>query len=195
MTTTTATEPNRQPPESRREALDRYHLGIASAVRVRANCKGSRVGAVIALSDRVVATGYNGTAVAMPNCEDGGCERCDNRGQVYSSGEGYDRCLCVHAEQNAILSAARFGIPVDGSVLYSTVEPCPTCTKEALQAGILRIVYDAEWQHKLNEVEERQYRALQRAFQSCRQLATYPDGDLDLPRANGNASGQHRNGN
>jgi len=78
----------------------------ALAVRRRANCLGNRVGAVAARDGRVVASGYNGTPQGMRNCLDGGCPRCRDRGR-YPSGTGYDLCVCVHAEQNALLAAAR----------------------------------------------------------------------------------------
>ena len=103
-------------------------MGIAMAVRRRANCQGNRVGAVIVVDKHIVSTGYNGTPHGMPNCLDGGCHRCACRDE-YPSGTGYDMCICVHAEQNAILAAARFGIAVDGATLYSTMRPCFGCTK------------------------------------------------------------------
>ena len=70
----------------------------------------------------------------MKNCDQGGCERCANPEQ-YPSGTGYDVCICVHAEQNALLAAARFGIAVEGAMLYSTMRPCFNCSKELLQAN------------------------------------------------------------
>lgn len=119
---------------------DDYFMGIAMAVRRRANCAGSRVGAIVVLDKRIVSTGYNGTPAGMVNCLDGGCERCANR-EKYPTGSGYDLCICVHAEQNALLAAARFGISVANAAVYSTLQPCFGCAKEMLQAGIQRIVY------------------------------------------------------
>jgi dCMP deaminase len=123
-----------------------YYMGIAIAVRRRANCIGSRVGAVLVKDDRIISTGYNGTPQGMPNCEEGGCERCANR-QKYRSGHGYDVCICVHAEQNALITASRFGTPVEGAVLYTTMRPCFGCAKELLQARIYAVYYLNEWQH------------------------------------------------
>ncbi len=133
-------------PESPRPNMDEYLMGIAMAVRKRANCVGNRVGAVIAKDRRIVSTGYNGTPRGMPNCLDGGCLRCANR-QSHPPGTGYDLCICVHAEQNAILAAARFGIAVEGGTLYTTMQPCFSCMKEMLQAGIERVFYLHEWKH------------------------------------------------
>jgi dCMP deaminase len=136
---------------------DSYYIKIAEAVRGseidndpdrdEANCWGSKVGAVIVLGGgplgrRVVSTGYNGTPSGFPNCLDGGCVRCERRRDDPSAGGiGLDRCVCVHAEQNALLSAARFGIAVEGATIYTTLSPCFGCLKESIQAGIKRIVY------------------------------------------------------
>ncbi|MBI4306901.1 MAG: dCMP deaminase family protein [Chloroflexi bacterium] len=119
-------------------------MGIALAVRARANCLGSRVGAVIAVERRIVSTGYNGTPTGMPNCDEGGCDRCANR-ERYPAGSGYDVCICVHAEQNALLAAARFGIPVAGAAIYTTLRPCFGCLKELLQAEVKAVRYLHEW--------------------------------------------------
>ncbi len=130
---------------------DTYLIGIAMAVRARADCTGNRVGALIDIDRRIVATGYNGTPSQTDNCSDGGCYRCANRDQ-YRSGEGYDLCICVHAEQNALLQAARFGIAVGGGTFYTTMRPCFGCTKEMIQAGIQRVRYLHEWRHPDDEI-------------------------------------------
>ena len=115
------------------------------AVRQKANCTGNRVGAVLVLENRVISTGYNGVPEGMKNCLDAGCLRCRNPKGQFPSGVGYDLCICVHAEQNALLSAARFGIAVQGATLYTTMQPCFGCTKELLQAHVKRIVYLHDW--------------------------------------------------
>jgi dCMP deaminase len=137
----------REPKAARiaRESRHKYFMGIAMAVRLRANCKGNRVGAVIALNNRLISTGYNGTPDNMPNCLEGGCYRCTNRDKAFRSGEAYDLCICVHAEQNAILAAACFGIAVKGSNVYTTMRPCFGCAKEMLQAQVHAIYYLHEW--------------------------------------------------
>ena len=139
-----------------------YYMGIAMAVRARANCVGNRVGAILVLNDRIVSTGYNGTPQGMPNCDEGGCERCSNRTR-YAPSQGYDVCICVHAEQNALISASRFGTPVEGAVLYSTMRPCFGCAKELLQARISAVYYLHEWEHA-DEGLWRQYLLLQQRF-------------------------------
>jgi dCMP deaminase len=135
-------------PQAARDARanrHKYFMNIAIAVRLRANCKGNRVGAIVVLDNRIISTGYNGTPENMPNCLDGGCYRCANRDKAYKSGEAYDLCICVHAEQNAILAAARFGIATTGSTMYTTMRPCFGCAKEMLQAQVRSVYYLHEW--------------------------------------------------
>jgi dCMP deaminase len=129
-----------------RPELHEYFMGIAIAVQKRANCTGRRVGAVIVIDDRIVSAGYNGTPEDMPNCDEGGCHRCANP-EKYPSGTAYDLCICVHAEQNAILSAARFGIAIEGGTVYTTMQPCSGCTKEMLQAKIRAVYFRDDWRH------------------------------------------------
>lgn len=124
---------------------DEYYMGIAFAVRQKANCTGNRVGAVIVKGNRVVSTGYNGVPEGMKNCLEGGCLRCSNPNGQFEPGTGYDLCICVHAEQNAILAAARFGISVEGATLYTTMQPCFGCAKELVQAKINQVVYLHPW--------------------------------------------------
>jgi len=139
-----------------------YFMGIAMAVRKRANCKGSRVGAVIVHDGWIVATGYNGTPSDMENCEDGGCHRCASR-EKFDTGTGYDLCICVHAEQNAIASAARLGIAIEGSIVYTTMRPCFNCTKELLQARIKAVYYLHEWNPSKSDLEA-EYKKIQARF-------------------------------
>ena len=124
---------------------DDYFMGVALAVRRKANCTGNRVAAVIVKDKRIIATGYNGVPSGMTHCLDGGCLRCSNPNGQFKTGTGYDLCICVHAEQNALLSAARFGISVEGAQMYTTMQPCYGCAKEIVQARIARVVYLHPW--------------------------------------------------
>jgi dCMP deaminase len=160
-------------PADSRPDFDTYFMGIAYAVRKRADCLGTRVGAVIVVDRRVVSTGYNGTPSGLTNCSEGGCQRCRER-ERYGSGQGYDVCVCVHAEQNALMTAARLGIPVGGGSLYTTTRPCFTCLKQLLQSGIQRVVYADDWPPD-PEVES-QYRILE---------ARVPHGITKLEMAEG----------
>ncbi len=146
---------------------DHYFMGIALAVRERANCQGRRVGAIIVKDQRIISTGYNGTPAGMPNCLDGGCVRCAQK--VKTPGTGYDVCICVHAEQNALLAAARFGIAIEGASVYSTLRPCFDCTKQMLQAGIASVYYLHDWVHP-DPVWQTEYAAIQARFREIRQI-------------------------
>lgn len=125
---------------------DDYYIGVAYAVRERANCIGFKVGAVLVQADRVVSTGYNGTPAGIRNCDEGGCERCVKPDR-FPSGTGYDVCICVHAEQNALLSAARLQLPAAGAILYSTLQPCFGCLKELAQAHVAGVRFRHIWEH------------------------------------------------
>ena len=129
-------------------------MDIARTVATRANCTGSRVGAVLVAENRIIATGFNGTPSGFPNCLDGGCVRCRDRALAKAGRKSemsdkslakgpkqLDICICVHAEANALLSAARAGTRTDATALYTTHKPCFTCLKESIQAGVQRVVY------------------------------------------------------
>ena len=73
------------------------------------------------------------------------------------TGVGYDRCICIHAEQFAIAVAAKDGMSLNGATLYSTLRPCLNCAGTALAAGIERIVYDRDWQYADKELEQAYY--------------------------------------
>jgi len=155
---------------------EQYYMNIAIAVRKKANCLGRKVGAVIVRENRIISTGYNGTPEGIKNCTDGGCVRCRNR-ETYKASVGYDVCICVHAEQNALITAARFGNAIEGAFVYSTLRPCFDCTKAALQAKVDTIYYLHDWQYPIGELQG-QYALLQ---------STFPGGvhkvDLDDPEA------------
>jgi dCMP deaminase len=138
---------------------DQYYMSIAMAVRKNANCMGRKVGAVLVKQNRIISTGYNGTPEGMANCTDGGCVRCRDR-ETYKASVGYDVCICVHAEQNALITAARFGNAVEDSIVYSTLRPCFDCTKASMQAKVQAIYYLHPWEHHIGELQE-QYELLQ----------------------------------
>ncbi|MFL5663435.1 MAG: deoxycytidylate deaminase [Ktedonobacteraceae bacterium] len=124
---------------SARPSWDDYFVEIAHSVSHRANCLRRKVGALIVVEHRIISTGYNGTPFGVKNCNEGGCLRCASNAPRH---QGYEICLCVHAEQNAIILAARQGTSTDNASLYTTLRPCLDCLKVAIQAGIREIVYD-----------------------------------------------------
>lgn len=147
-------------------------MGLARAVQAGANCLGSQVGAVLVRDNRVISTGFNGTPSGFPNCTDGGCVRCSDSDLIkqgrgadatdpdHTSGRALDRCICVHAEQNAFLTAARFGTRVEGTTLYTTLSPCFGCLKEAVQAGVMRVVFAERYEATYGDALQAQYDAL-----------------------------------
>jgi dCMP deaminase len=144
-----------------------YYMNIAIAVRRMANCLGRKVGAVIVKQNRIISTGYNGTPEGVENCVEGGCVRCKNK-QSFAKSVGYDVCICVHAEQNALISAARFGNAIEGAVVYSTMRPCFDCTKAMLQAKVKAIYCLHDWEYPTKTEVERslqdQYEEIQGKF-------------------------------
>lgn len=120
-----------------RPTWDSYFMRLADLAALRSNCMKRRVGCVIVRENRVVATGYNGTPRHLTNCNEGGCSRC-NKGQ--GSGALLATCLCLHAEENALLEAGRDRIRGE-SVLYCNTCPCLTCSIKIVQSGIREVVY------------------------------------------------------
>jgi dCMP deaminase len=102
------------------------------------------MGAVLVSERATISTGYNGTPSGVTDCVDGGCLRCASD---VSPWEEYDACICVHAEMNAILLAGRRGTPTAGTSLYTEVRPCLSCLKELIQAGVVEIVFDQDFEY------------------------------------------------
>ena len=123
---------------SKRPSWDRYFMDLAEVASRRSNCSRRRVAAVIVRDHRVISTGYNGTPCGVRNCFDGGCPRCASN---VPSGTAISECLCRHGEENAIVQAARYGIAVQGAVLYTTYSPCLQCAKMIINAGISEVIY------------------------------------------------------
>jgi dCMP deaminase len=132
---------------------DQFYLALADTVETGADCLGSQVGAVAVRDNRVLGTGYNGTATGFQNCTEGGCGRCMRRdAKAFISGRHYDICLCVHAEQNLMATAARFGFRLEGAALYTTIQPCLQCFKELSQVGFVRVVFIQPWKRDQEEL-------------------------------------------
>ena len=121
-----------------RPSWDEYFMDITKRVATRSTCLRRAVGAIIVHDKRIIATGYNGGPTGLSHCLDIGCLR-EQLG--IPSGQQHELCRGIHAEQNAIIQAARYGLPIDGSVLYCTTHPCTQCTKMIINAGITEIVF------------------------------------------------------
>ena len=126
-----------------RPSWDDYFMIQAILAKSRSNCLSRQIGAVLVKNNRQISTGYNGTPTGIINCFEGGCKRCSERiNGVIKSGESLDRCICVHAEANAIMQCVMFGNAgsTRNATLYSTLSPCIECSKMAITVGIGRIV-------------------------------------------------------
>lgn len=121
-----------------RPTWDQYFIDITHLVATRSTCLRRQVGALLVKDRNILATGYNGTPSGIRHCEETGCLREQLK---VPSGERHELCRGLHAEQNAIIQAARHGVNIDGSTLYCTTMPCIICTKMLINAGIQRIVY------------------------------------------------------
>ncbi len=120
-----------------RPSWDEYFMRIASEVSQRSTCLRRHVGAILVLDKRILATGYNGAPSGLPHCSQVGCLREE---LSVPSGERHELCRGLHAEQNAMLQAARYGIRIEGATLCTTHSPCSMCAKMAINCGIRRVV-------------------------------------------------------
>lgn len=120
-----------------RPSWDEYFVGIARQVATRSTCLRRQVGAVIVRDRRILTTGYNGPPKGIAHCDVVGCLR-EQLG--IPSGQRLDICRALHAEQNAIIQAALHGVSTEGATIYVTHQPCFTCAKMIINAGIVRVV-------------------------------------------------------
>ena len=91
---------------------------------------------------KIISTGYNGTPYGVPNCNKGGCRRC-NEGDVGST-RGFEECLCIHAEENALLEAGRERVG-QGAIIYCNTCPCLKCCIKIVQNGVTEVVYNLSY--------------------------------------------------
>jgi len=130
-----------------RPSWDEYFMNVAFLVAERSTCLRRHVGAVVVKDKRMLTTGYNGAPRGLRHCSETGCLR-ERMG--IPSGQRQEICRGLHAEQNAIMQAAIFGVSIDGSTIYTTNFPCITCTKMIINSGINRIVYADEYPDDLS---------------------------------------------
>ncbi len=124
-----------------RPSWDDYFLKIAHLVATRATCPRRQVGALIVREKRILCTGYNGAPRGLAHCPEGGPDHDWPKGCMRAG-----HCIrSLHAEQNALLQAAMIGIPCEGATLYVTCQPCNTCAKMLINAGIRRVIYEGDY--------------------------------------------------
>ena len=142
---------------------ENYYLDIAETVLERSTCLRRRYGAIIVRNDEIIATGYNGAPRGRKNCVD--LNYCTREAMNIPSGQRYELCRSVHAEANAIISAARRDTlgstlymactdPATGALIPNSTS-CTMCRRQIINAGIQRVVIrDTPTDYRVVEVEE-----------------------------------------
>ena len=126
-----------------RPTWDEYFMEVARTIAKRATCDRGRSGCVIARDHQILVTGYVGSPAGLPHCDEVGHLL---KKMIHDNGEITQHCVrTVHAEQNAICQAARYGIDVSGATIYITLSPCLTCAKLIINAGIKEVVYAGDY--------------------------------------------------
>ena len=120
---------------------DARFMEMAEVIAGWASCyqKDRKIGAVIVKNKRIVTTGYNGAPAGIKTCVERG--ECLRKKLGIASGTKHEICYAIHAEQNAIIQAAKLGSSIDGATLYCTHQPCVICAKMIVNSGITRVVY------------------------------------------------------
>lgn len=120
---------------------DARFMEMAEVIAGWASCyqKDRKIGAVIVKNKRIVTTGYNGAPAGIKTCMERG--ECLRKKMGIASGTKHEVCYAIHAEQNAIIQAAKLGSSIEGATLYCTHQPCVICAKMIVNSGISRVVY------------------------------------------------------
>ena len=135
----------------KRPSWDEYFLKIMAMVGSRGSCDRGRAGCVITRENRIAATGYAGSPIGLPHCDEVGHEM---HTVTYSDGKQSQHCIrTTHAEQNAICEAARMGIALEGGTLYCKMTPCYTCAKMIINFGIKRVFCSFDYHASTRSME------------------------------------------
>ncbi|MDO7977118.1 dCMP deaminase family protein [Oceanotoga sp. DSM 15011] len=135
--------------KSPRESWDDYFMRVSFLVSERSSCLHRQVGAIIVKDKRILATGYNQPPSGFPHCKDIGCIR---DALEIKSGEHQEVCFGLHAEQNALMQAAKFGIKTDNSIIYVTHQPCSVCARLIINAGIGKVIFKNPYPDNLTKL-------------------------------------------
>lgn len=139
------------PDKYRRPTWDEYFMELAGAAAKRATCDRGRSGCVIVRNKQVLVTGYVGSPLGLPHCDDVGHLM---KKVTHEDGTITQHCVrTVHAEQNAICQAAKLGISLENGTLYCRMTPCRTCAMLIINCGIKRVVCERKY-HAGSESEE-----------------------------------------
>ena len=134
-----------------RPTRDEYFMEVSKSIAKRATCDRGRSGCVIARDKQILVTGYVGSPVKFPHCDEVGHQF---KQTIHEDGNTTQHCVrTVHAEQNAICQAAKMWISVNGATLYCKMTPCRTCAMLIINCGIKRVVCEKKY-HAWVESEE-----------------------------------------
>jgi len=131
----------------KRPSFDEYFMKIALLVATRSTCTRRHVGAVIVRDNHILSTGYNGPPKGAKHCDETGCIREQLN---IPRGERHELCRGLHAEQNAIIQAAVFGVSIKGGTIYTTNFPCSVCAKMIVNAELKELVYLEDYPDELS---------------------------------------------
>ena len=120
---------------------DQRFMELAKTIGTWSSCyqENRKIGAVIVRNKRILTTGYNGAPAGVTSCMERG--ECMRRKQDIPSGTRQEICYAIHAEQNAIIQAAKLGVSIEGATMYCTHQPCVICAKMIVNSGISCVVY------------------------------------------------------
>lgn len=134
-----------------RPSWDDYFMEVCRAIAKRATCDRGRSGCVIVRDKQILTTGYVGSPVGMPHCDDAGHQF---KKMIHEDDSITNHCVrTIHAEQNAICQAAKLGISLNGATLYCKMTPCRTCAMLIINCGIKEVVCEKKY-HAGAESEE-----------------------------------------
>lgn len=134
-----------------RPSWDEYFLAIGNAVAARSTCDRGKASCVIVRDKHILVTGYAGAPPGFPHCDEVGHQM---KSVTHEDGTVSQHCMrTTHAEQNALMQAAKFGLSIDGGTLYAKMTPCATCAKLIVTAGIKRVVCEKRY-HAGDESEK-----------------------------------------
>jgi dCMP deaminase len=142
---------NQEEKKYQRPTWDEYFMEVVNAISKRATCSRGRSGCVIAKNNHILVTGYVGSPLGFPHCDEVGHQM---KKMIHEDDSISQHCVrTVHAEQNAICQAAKLGVSIDGATLYCKMTPCRVCAMLIINCGIVRVYCEKQY-HAGKESEE-----------------------------------------
>lgn len=130
-----------------RPSWKQYFMNITYLIATRSSCSRRKVGAVLVKDKRILATGYNGAPKGLPHCQTvpGSEYECLRNKYNVPSGQKQELCRGLHAEQNALIQAANYGVSTENAIMFCNLTPCIVCSKMMINAGISKIFFDGNY--------------------------------------------------